>query len=123
LFHQYFQYGYWKVRVIRKHKLPASIRHIVPAAFVLSLVLLPLAALVWPHVWLVWLSLVGAYLACSIAAAFTAGRRYGWDVFLLMPFVFACYHFGYGIGFMVGIRDWILTRDPRALSREITRTT
>ncbi len=28
---QYRQYGYWKVRVIQKHKLPASWRHLVPA--------------------------------------------------------------------------------------------
>ncbi len=37
LFQQYSQYGYWKVRVIRKHRLPASPRHLVPGAFVLSL--------------------------------------------------------------------------------------
>ncbi len=30
LFRQYFQYGFWKVAVIRKHRLPASWRHIVP---------------------------------------------------------------------------------------------
>ena len=40
LFKQYMQYGYWKVRVIQKHKLPASIRHLVPGAFVLALMLL-----------------------------------------------------------------------------------
>ena len=37
LFKQYLQYGYWKVRVIQKHKLPASIRHLVPGAFLLTL--------------------------------------------------------------------------------------
>jgi len=36
LYRQYFQYGFWKVAVIRKHKMPASLRHLVPAAFVLS---------------------------------------------------------------------------------------
>ena len=38
LFKQYRQYGYWKVRVIQKHKLPASWRHLVPGAFMLILV-------------------------------------------------------------------------------------
>src|SRR5262249_44122863 len=33
LFLQYAQYGYWKVRVIQKHKIPASIRHVVPGGF------------------------------------------------------------------------------------------
>src|ERR1700693_2152273 len=36
LFRQYFQYGYWKVAVIRKHRLPASWRHLVPGVFVLA---------------------------------------------------------------------------------------
>jgi len=40
LFRQYTQYGYWKVRVIQKHKLPASWRHLVPGAFVGTLALL-----------------------------------------------------------------------------------
>src|SRR5205823_12095039 len=29
LWRQYAQYGYWKVRVIQKHGLPASMRHVV----------------------------------------------------------------------------------------------
>src|ERR1700686_1882952 len=30
VFRQYFQYGFWKVAVIRKHRKPASWRHLVP---------------------------------------------------------------------------------------------
>ena len=30
LWRQYYQYGFWKVRVIQKHKRPASIRHLIP---------------------------------------------------------------------------------------------
>ena len=41
LFRQQMQYGYWKVRVIQKHRLPASIRHLVPGLFVVSVVVLP----------------------------------------------------------------------------------
>ena len=40
LFRQYLQYGYWKARVIQKHNLPASWRHLVPGAFVLTLLVL-----------------------------------------------------------------------------------
>jgi glycosyltransferase involved in cell wall biosynthesis len=40
LFRQYMQYGYWKVRVIQKHKLPASWRHLVPGGFVVTLLVL-----------------------------------------------------------------------------------
>src|ERR1043166_1115501 len=33
LWRQYMQYGYWKVLVIRKHQMPASIRHVAPGGF------------------------------------------------------------------------------------------
>ncbi|MFH1845112.1 MAG: glycosyltransferase family 2 protein, partial [bacterium] len=48
LFRQYYQYGFWKVVVIRKHHLPASWRHLVPVGLILALVLLPLLGLLWP---------------------------------------------------------------------------
>jgi succinoglycan biosynthesis protein ExoA len=35
LFRQYFQYGFWKVAVIRKHGKPASWRNLVPGASIL----------------------------------------------------------------------------------------
>jgi len=34
LWQQYFQYGYWKVRVLQKHPRQMQFRHFVPAAFV-----------------------------------------------------------------------------------------
>jgi glycosyltransferase involved in cell wall biosynthesis len=37
LFLQFAQYGYWKVRVVRKHPQQASARHLAPALFVLTL--------------------------------------------------------------------------------------
>ena len=37
--------GFWKVAVIRKHKLPASMRHLVPGAFVLANIVMPLSVL------------------------------------------------------------------------------
>ena len=42
LFRQYFQYGFWRVAVLRKHKLPASFRQVMPVIFfLLMLALLP----------------------------------------------------------------------------------
>src|SRR5262249_30028655 len=41
-FRQYFEYGYWRVAVLRKHHSPASIRQLIPIAFfVVMLALLP----------------------------------------------------------------------------------
>jgi succinoglycan biosynthesis protein ExoA len=122
LFRQYMQYGYWKVRVIQKHKLPASVRHLVPACFVLSLILLPLAALWYPHALWGWWGLVGAYSAWNLLASLVTAARHGWELFPLLPVVFACYHLAYGSGFLRGVWDFvILRRGPNRTYTELTR--
>jgi len=124
MYRQCVQYGYWKVRVIQKHKLPASLRHVVPATFVLSFALLPLAAVFWPLAGMAWAVIMGTYALCSGVASMIAAWRWGWDVLPFMPLVFGSYHFGYGFGFLLGIRDFvILRRRPGAFSCTITRTT
>ena len=129
VFQQYMQYGYWKVRVIQKHKLPASWRHLVPGAFVLTLVALVLlsafsgllSTIAADHLRLPahfsfqlsafsFLALCGTYLlAVAIASVLTA-RKTEWRLLPILPLVFPCYHFGYGYGFLRGIWDFILRR-------------
>jgi succinoglycan biosynthesis protein ExoA len=108
LFKQYMQYGYWKVRVIQKHKLPASWRHLVPAAFLLTLSLLALTAVLWPPgLWLL-ASVLGLYLLSILAASVVTAARTRWSLLPALPFVFPCYHFGYGYGFLRGILDFVV---------------
>ncbi len=114
LFRQYRQYGYWKVRVIQKHRMPASWRHLVPATFVLLLILLPVLSI------RAWLVLLVAYLVGNVGASILTAARYGWGLLPALPAVFACYHFGYGWGFLLGIRD--LNRAPSPSFTELTRT-
>jgi GT2 family glycosyltransferase len=121
LFLQQIQYGYWKVRVIQKHKIPASIRHLVPGCFVLSLLSLALASS-WSRVALWGLVGLGAiYLLCNLVASIVTAARAGWVLLPLLPFVFACYHFGYGCGFLHGVLDFVILR--RASTYAHTRLT
>jgi len=122
LFRQYYQYGFWKVYVIRKHRLPASIRHLVPPLFVAGLLALPWLALVSaPARWLLALW-GGSYLLANAAATLLACKSQ--PRFLpLMPVVFAAYHFSYGLGFLRGLlalRSWssriLEPRNTRAAS-------
>ena len=123
LFRQYMQYGYWKVRVIQKHKIPASVRHLVPAGFVLLLIVLPLVALGWrPSGW-AWLGLLATYLVCNLGASVLTAARHGWKLFPVLPAVFVCYHIGYGYGFLLGIWDFLVVRRAPATSfTKLTRT-
>jgi succinoglycan biosynthesis protein ExoA len=122
LFRQYMQYGYWKVRVIQKHRLPASVRHLVAGGFVLSLIVLLAASLRWPLAAQVLAILVSAYLACNITASFLTAARHDWKLLPILPVVFACYHFAYGFGFLRGVWDFvILRRGPHATYVTLTR--
>jgi succinoglycan biosynthesis protein ExoA len=114
LWRQYVQYGYWKVRVIQKHRLPASVRHLVPAAFVVTMLTLPLLALRWPGAWGLWGALGLLYIVGNLAASVTTAGRHGWMLGPVLPVVFACYHLGYGYGFLRGLWDFILWRRPPA---------
>lgn len=137
LFRQYVQYGYWKVEIIRKHGKPASVRHLAPGAFVLTLLLLFAACGVgtlmvawWPinqepgTVWS-WLlsclwgllaAMVGVYtLALLVASLQTAGRT-KWKYLPILPVVFCCFHFGYGLGFLKGLLDLVILKRGASLS-------
>jgi succinoglycan biosynthesis protein ExoA len=123
LFRQYMQYGYWKVRVIQKHRMPASVRHLVPGSFVLSLILLPLVSLWWLVAAWTWLGLVGIYCVCNLAVSSLIAARQGWILLPLLPIVFACYHFSYGYGFLRGVWDFIIMqREPSPTYTCLTRT-
>ena len=108
LFKQYFQYGFWKVKVIQKHGRPGSWRHLVPATFVAvvgGLFLIGLVALLagFKLPALLWLTLVGIYALANLAASAVAAKQEGWDTMPYLPLVFGAYHFSYGSGFLLGL--------------------
>jgi len=110
LFAQYLQYGYWKVRVIQKHRLPASVRHLIPAGFVLALLLLPMIALFWPTSLWIWGSVLGLYLSLNFLLSIWTAVPDNWRLFPLLPLTFATFHLAYGWGFLRGFMDFIILR-------------
>jgi glycosyltransferase involved in cell wall biosynthesis len=106
LFRQYMQYGYWKVRVIQKHKLPASLRHLVPGLFIATMIILLAAAPFWMPAFWALAGLAGLYLVCVTLASALVAWRSGWSLLPMLPLVFWCYHFGYGYGFLRGLWDF-----------------
>ncbi len=120
LLKQYGQYGYWKVRVIQKHGAPASLRHLIPGLFVLFLGTSALAALFLPLARLALLGMLGLYLLAILVASLATAARSGWALLPALPAVFACYHLGYGAGFLGGVWDFVILR--RRAGRFVTLT-
>lgn len=122
LFRQYLQYGYWKVAVMKKHRRPAALRHLVPGVFVFALLALPALALLAPVFWYLWLASLGTYAVANLAASVLTAAGTGWRYLFALPVVFACYHFGYGIGFLRGVISFLfLRRGPSATFTRLTR--
>ncbi len=112
LFRQYFQYGFWKWEVIRKHRIPASWRHLVPGAFVLGNVTLLAGAAIAVlaedpalsrFLLAVWSIETAVYAAACLAASARAAKRHGWKLLPLLPLVFVTYHASYGLGFLANV--------------------
>jgi GT2 family glycosyltransferase len=109
LFKQYMQYGYWKVRVIRKHKIPASIRHLVPGGFVATVIILLVLSLFSHMAAISLLILLGLYGTVNFVASLVTCSKLGcWKFMPVMPLVFLAYHAGYGLGFLRGVLDFML---------------
>jgi succinoglycan biosynthesis protein ExoA len=102
LFRQFTQYGYWKVRVVRKHPRQASLRHFVPATFVLAVLLGAVLSPFLPVARWALAGIVGVYLFTVSVASLVQLRSselrlwpgLGWAVVLI--------HVGYGTGFLLG---------------------
>jgi succinoglycan biosynthesis protein ExoA len=132
-FRQQFQYGFWKVAVIQKHRLPASWRHLVPGTFVLANIALLIDAVIrllrGPGL-SSWLLVAGAsmdftYVCASLLASLRAAKQAGWRLLPLLPLAFGIYHVAWGSGFLVGL-FYFSTRPRGMLPRqnvfsEITR--
>lgn len=102
LWKQYFQYGYWKVRVLQKHPRQMQPRQFVPPLFVAGLLGSGLAAAFHPMGRLALLLGAGCYAAANVAATLLAARgkrRLASRVSL----AFATLHLSYGAGFLVGL--------------------
>ena len=107
LWRQYFQYGYWKVRVMQKQTRQMRPRQFVPPLFVavllFSLLVAPFSDL---GKWIFGLA-AGFYLMANIAASISSARRVDWRMLWLLPLTFATLHVAFGLGFLFGLaRFW-----------------
>lgn len=97
---QYFQYGYWRVAVLKKHRMPASFRQLVPPVFLAGLVCSLVFAWLGPDPWR-WAALVPplAYVLVLLAAGASQAKTHGWKVGALFPIAAATMHVAYAAGF------------------------
>ena len=103
LWKQYFQYGFYKIRVLQKHPGQMSLRQFIPPSFVLSILVSLLLALTTS--WGKWLFFLIAlsYLIANISASVITASKKGWKHLPLLPVTFLIIHLSYGCGFLAGL--------------------
>lgn len=103
LWRQYWEYGYWKVRVMQHHPRQMSLRQFVPAVFVATLLLaLAISPLTSVAGW-IFGAIVGAYLLANLAASTHIAGHGRIRLLPYLPVAFAILHFSYGLGFLFGL--------------------
>jgi glycosyltransferase involved in cell wall biosynthesis len=119
LYRQYFQYGYWKVYVGKKHKALTTLRQLVPLFFILFLFGGLLISFF--HIYLMMLYLSG--IACYLLLGFISAVKQadGGRGILKIMYTFFILHYSYGLGYLKGVADFFIAgkkiKSEEALSR------
>jgi glycosyltransferase involved in cell wall biosynthesis len=108
LWKQYFEYGYYKVLVLRKHPRQMSLRQFIPPLFVAGLVVgLPLA-LLNGILAILYLLAIGVYAALNAVFSLRIGMKNGGIGFASrLIATFAALHLAYGAGFWMGVLNQV----------------
>ena len=97
LWKQYFEYGLYKPRVLRKVSSEMKIRHLIPSLFVCYLLSFPLIFIIG----LAWFIPFFSYVLLAFYFTLKAKASNAAKLFCLI--VYPTVHFAYGTGFIIGL--------------------
>lgn len=103
LWRQYFQYGYWKVRVLQKHPLQMRLRQFIPLLFVFGLVVTLLLTFSTSWGWYFLLLICGSYILANLFSSVKIATIKGCRLLPLLLLAFTILHISYGSGFLIGL--------------------
>ncbi len=103
LWRQYFQYGYWKVRVMQKHPRQMKSRHFAPPALAGGLLLSAVLAPAFAGSRLALMAIATSYVIANLVASAWTARRADAASAPWLPVVFGTLHLSYGAGFLAGL--------------------
>jgi glycosyltransferase involved in cell wall biosynthesis len=120
LWRQFFQYGYWKVYVNRKHKSVTTLRQIVPPLFVIYLMIFLLnissVQFLLLYIPFVVYCIAVAYFSIKLKQS---NRSLSWLGFLS---TFPIIHVSYGLGYLKGILEFLLlNKKPSDKQKRMSR--
>ncbi len=103
VFKQYFEYGLWKVAVIKKHKKPARITHLIPVSFVIFIFTFLILSLFSRIALSIFASVMMIYFGLDIFFSLKNNHLDLLSDKFCLVWVHVILHISYGIGFLCGI--------------------
>ena len=98
---QAFGNGKWNMVLLKEDPSGLSIRHLVPFAFVLFLILTTILGIVFRPIWILEVGVLLLYFALGFVFGLKAGAT-GIEI-IEMPGLFFLLHCAYGIGYIAGL--------------------
>lgn len=114
LLRMFYQYSFFKPLVNRKLKRPATIRQFIPPLFVLFLLFGWITVFITPTLFLFFIGGIGMYLLFNILFTVKSTLDHGKGYLLFyLPWIFFLQHLTYGIGYLIGIINFVLIKKSR----------
>lgn len=116
---QYYQYGYFKVLVGKKHKTLTSLRQVVPLLFFLFVFIFPAIAILNRKILSVYFLVLAIYFFLGFFSA--APTSLSWYERLKVQRAILVIHWSYARGYAKGLLDFcILRREPELEHQQMT---
>ena len=119
LLKQMVRYGQGRCRLVRKHRDLFTVPQVVPAIFLVGLVLGGVGAFFSPIVALTYLASLFLYGISVLGFSVLLGRRFGIAHLFLAPLVYLSIHLGLGAGFLKECFRSLWTSSPSGTSGSV----
>ena len=121
LWRQYFQYGFYKVRILQTYPRQMQPRQFVPLALVLALIATPFAFYSGGAMRVSASAIVITYAGAIMVMSIAISRVRGWQLWPSLAAAFPILHLSYGFGFLVGLPYWTIVSRRRRHRAAATR--
>ena len=98
---QAFGNGKWNMVLLKEDRSGLSVRHLVPFAFVVFLIVSTIGGFFYKPIWIIELCILVLYFTLGLGFGIKAKAK-GLEI-IEMPFLFFLLHTSYGIGYLSGI--------------------
>ena len=100
---QYWRYGFWKVKMLKRYPDSIRWRQAIPPLFIAGIFFLGILSIFLPFTRIILGSGLGVYLLALLAIGLYTAVKNRDYCFLLMPLAMIAMHFSWGSGFLFSL--------------------